>query len=75
MDGPDLIVVSRLEWPWCLVPRISEIDDLVTRVPLQPYGLDFLSGFRDFQSPVSLALRISDSPIPDSSGSLATCSG
>jgi hypothetical protein len=73
MDGPDLIAVSRLEWPRCLVPRISETDDLVTRVPLQPDGLDFLSGFRDFRSPVSLALRISDSPIPDSSGSLATC--
>jgi hypothetical protein len=73
MDGPDLIAVSRLEWPRCLVPRISETDDLVTRVPLQPDGLDLLSGFRDFRSPVSLALRISDSPIPDSPGSLATC--
>jgi hypothetical protein len=73
MDSPDLIVVSRLEWPRCLVPRISETDDLLTRVPLQPDDLDFLSGFRDFRSPVSLALRISDSPIPDSLGSLATC--
>jgi hypothetical protein len=75
MDGPDLIVVSRLEWPRCLVPRISEMDDLVTCVPLQPDDLDFLLRFRDFQSPVSLALKISDSPISDSSGSLATCSG
>jgi hypothetical protein len=73
MDGPDLIVVSRLEWPRCLVPRISETDDLVTRAPLQPDVLDLLLGFRDFRSPVSLALRIFDSPIPDSSGSLATC--
>jgi hypothetical protein len=45
----------------------------MTRVPLQPDGLDLLSGFRDFRSPVSLALRISDSRVPESLRMLDTC--